>query len=80
MNRPRLLDLFCCAGGAAMGYYRGTQRGTKAASLGDGRSAMGIDWMTWPELAEAIPPAYTEHLGSQLLAGIVTAHEERREQ
>lgn len=22
MNRPRLLDLFCCAGGAAMGYYR----------------------------------------------------------
>ena len=21
MNRPRLLDLFCCAGGAAMGYY-----------------------------------------------------------
>jgi len=22
MPRPRLLDLFCCAGGAAMGYYR----------------------------------------------------------
>lgn len=22
MNRPLLLDLFCCAGGAAMGYYR----------------------------------------------------------
>jgi DNA (cytosine-5)-methyltransferase 1 len=22
MNRPRLLDLFCCAGGAAMGYHR----------------------------------------------------------
>lgn len=22
MSRPRLLDLFCCAGGAAMGYYR----------------------------------------------------------
>ena len=22
MTRPRLLDLFCCAGGAAMGYYR----------------------------------------------------------
>ena len=22
MSRPRLLDLFCGAGGAAMGYYR----------------------------------------------------------
>lgn len=22
MSRPRLLDLFCCAGGASMGYYR----------------------------------------------------------
>lgn len=22
MNRPRLLDLFCCAGGAAVGYHR----------------------------------------------------------
>lgn len=22
MTRPRLLDLFCCQGGAAMGYYR----------------------------------------------------------
>ena len=22
MGKPRLLDLFCCAGGAAMGYHR----------------------------------------------------------
>jgi DNA (cytosine-5)-methyltransferase 1 len=32
--------------------------------------AMGIDWMTDPELADAIPPAYTELLGAQLLAHI----------
>lgn len=28
---------------------------------------MGIDWMTWKGLHQSIPPAYTEHLGRQLL-------------
>lgn len=31
------------------------------------RKAMGIDWMELRELSEAIPPAYTEWLGRQLL-------------
>jgi DNA (cytosine-5)-methyltransferase 1 len=31
-------------------------------------AAMGIDWMTTPELAQAIPPAYTEHIGRQVIA------------
>jgi DNA (cytosine-5)-methyltransferase 1 len=30
--------------------------------------AMGIDWMTNAELSQAIPPAYTEHIGHYLLA------------
>ena len=34
------------------------------------RDAMGIDWMTGAELNEAIPPAYTEFIGAQLLAHI----------
>lgn len=29
--------------------------------------AMGIDWMLWRELTQAIPPAYTQHIGEQLL-------------
>ena len=34
------------------------------------RAAMGIDWMELRELSEAIPPAYTEFLGTQLLAEV----------
>jgi len=36
--------------------------------LSDGKIAMGVDWMTnRNELSEAIPPAYTEFIGKQLI-------------
>ncbi len=33
----------------------------------DGKAAMQIDWMIGEELAEAIPPAYTQWIGERLL-------------
>jgi DNA (cytosine-5)-methyltransferase 1 len=55
-----------------IGHLRpdGTRRGRKAATLAEARAAMGIDWMTWRELAQAIPPPYTQFVGEQLLEQI----------
>ena len=50
------------------GNYKGKSLIRAWKSLEEGAAAMGIDWMTVDELREAIPPAYTEHLGTQLLA------------
>lgn len=38
------------------------------APISVAKDAMGIGWMTRDELAEAIPPAYTEYLGGRLMA------------
>lgn len=37
------------------------------------REAMGVDWMTRDELAESIPPAYTEYVGAQLIDAVRNA-------
>lgn len=37
--------------------------GQTARTLAEGSNVMGIDWMPWAALVEAIPPAYTEHIG-----------------
>lgn len=45
----------------------------RVSSLEEASARMGIDWMTWPEIKEAIPPAYTEWIGRQLLRAIEAA-------
>lgn len=37
------------------------------------REVMGIDWMTRDELAESIPPAFTEHVGRYLIDHVRSA-------
>jgi len=43
--------------------YRNVSKGTAR----EWRQSMGIGWMTRKELAQAIPPAYSEFLGNQLI-------------
>jgi len=40
-----------------------------------GQIAMGIKWMGQKELAQAIPPAYTEYIGKQLMMAVIHRQE-----
>ncbi len=51
----------------------GTRRGAKAVSDQDARDAMGMPWATWHGCTQAIPPAYTEFIGRQLIDQIAQA-------
>jgi DNA (cytosine-5)-methyltransferase 1 len=50
-----------------------TYRVNRARTLVEGQEAMGIDWMPWKPLTQAIPPAYTEWIGAQLLSAVEAA-------
>jgi DNA (cytosine-5)-methyltransferase 1 len=53
------------------GNYRGKSLIRAAKSIEEARLAMGIDWMSWDEIREAIPPAYSEFIGRAVLAQTV---------
>lgn len=58
------------------GHPGGTSTRDGTRGFGDTaawKRAMGIDWMTAKEMAQAIPPAYTEYIGAQLIRAIEVA-------
>lgn len=50
----------------AAGHGGGKKHG-QSTRLEDLSLAMGIDWMTKPELNESVPPAYGEYIGRQFI-------------
>ena len=55
------------------GTPTGSWRKYGCVSLARKRQVMGIDWMSVEELSQAIPPAYTEHIGRFLLEALERA-------
>jgi DNA (cytosine-5)-methyltransferase 1 len=54
-------------GKSPKGFFSLTSGGITGVSQSERFAAMGIDWMTNAELQQAIPPAFTEFIGKQLV-------------
>lgn len=63
-------EVFTVAGcpGSRTNNRKGNSNSYPLAKTWQARYAMGIDWMVHAEITQAIPPAYTEFLGKQVLA------------
>lgn len=64
-RRRRTIGVY---GEGARDSRRKLDKGVDEFTVEDARMAMDIDWMTLAELCQAIPPAYTQWIGQQLLA------------
>lgn len=81
-NVPLIALPDACKGKPAVGVYGTGGAWTRTAPGGGGvkasgaqaAKALGIDWTDYqPVLAQAIPPAYTEYIGGQLMTALVGA-------
>lgn len=61
-------------GRSPKGFISICSGGITGVSQAERFAAMGIDWMTNAELSQAIPPAYTEYLGRQLMTAVMGQH------
>jgi DNA (cytosine-5)-methyltransferase 1 len=60
-DRRRVITVVGHTGGSS------NRDGCQQFTVAQRAEAMGIDWMTGAELSQAIPPAYTEFIGRQLM-------------
>jgi DNA (cytosine-5)-methyltransferase 1 len=77
---PCLTSGCACDGGRTLGLYGdhartdrrslriGAGQLSRPQSLVAGRVAMAMPWAGWRGITQAIPPAYTEHIGGYLMA------------
>lgn len=63
-NRKRTIGVY---GEGARDSRRKNDKGHPDFSVQDARAAMDIQWMTIAELSQAIPPAYSEFIGRQVM-------------
>lgn len=79
-NCGLILAPSCKHHGKTIGVYGGghgaslhrAQKGQKCFTANQERAAMGINWMTVDQLSQAIPPAYSEYLGRQIIKQLQT--------
>lgn len=69
-GKPSVIGIY---GGHVRNRKRSSgDRGLDGFTVEQAKEAMGIQWMTLTELCQAIPPAYTEHMGRWMMHGWVT--------
>ncbi len=67
-NGLRVLDLYCCQGGAAKGYE---DAGCTVTGVDLARRVLGVPWMNRDGIRECIPPAYTQWIGARVYASLL---------
>jgi DNA (cytosine-5)-methyltransferase 1 len=70
----------CCHQGLSLSVYghpggNNCRDHRKFGNLEDWKIGMGIDWTSQDELAQAIPPAYTEYIGKYLMQAVLSSGE-----